>query len=90
LVLTQNDPSPRPIRSFPLDSLFLSPNSAGDSATLNTPSAASNAPVYDGCIAAGLVGIAFAMLALLRGSAWASFTHWSPILIEQYIPIKFF
>lgn len=48
---------------------YLAPNSADDSATLNTLSAASNAPVCDGCIAAGLVGIANAMLALLRGSA---------------------
>ncbi len=40
---------------------YLAPNSADDSAALNTPSAASNAPVCDGCIAAGLVGIANAM-----------------------------
>jgi len=31
---------------------------ADDSAPLNTPSATSNASVYDGCIAAGWVGIA--------------------------------
>lgn len=45
----------------PLDRLNLSPNPAEASAPLNQSSGASNAPVHDGCIAAGLVGIAFAM-----------------------------
>ncbi|MDX2138674.1 MAG: hypothetical protein SF123_11315 [Chloroflexota bacterium] len=40
---------------------YLAPNPAEASAPLNPSSAAAHAPVYDGCIAAGLVGIAFAM-----------------------------
>jgi predicted carbohydrate-binding protein with CBM5 and CBM33 domain len=37
--------------------------------SLNTPSAATNAPVYDGRIAAGASASAFAEAALLRGNA---------------------
>lgn len=53
---------------------YLAPIPADDSATLNTPSAASNAPVCDGCIAAGLVGIANAMRRCCKAALTA--TQW--------------
>lgn len=56
---------------------YLAPNPADDSAALNTPSAASNAPVYDGCIAAGLVGIAMRCALAARQGQLHTCTVWA-------------
>lgn len=62
----------QPLAAHEVARFYLAPNPADDSAALNTPSAASNAPVCDGCIAAGLVGIADAMRSCSHDSEQAA------------------